>query len=99
MGLWAGTFDFPPPFCGGGAERSEAKGVAALSTILRRHSHPFRQALRACHLPRKAGEEKSDDSASLRENFFYQCFANLLATKAIGGPKVSMLAMRFAIQK
>jgi hypothetical protein len=47
---------FPPPFYGGGAERSEAKGVAVLSNLRHRRSHPFRQALRA--LPRKTGEEK-----------------------------------------
>jgi hypothetical protein len=48
---------FPPPFYGGGAERGEAKGVAAPVNILPGYRHPFRQALRACHLPRKTGEK------------------------------------------
>ena len=46
---------FPPPFYGGGAERSEAEGVAAHPKILlhlRRPLHRF-----AVPLPRKAGEE------------------------------------------
>lgn len=49
--------NFPPLLCGGGAERSEAKGVAAMKLGLLCLRRPFRQSLRDCHLPRKAGEE------------------------------------------
>jgi len=47
---------FLPRFTGEG-DRKAVEGVAAAVKGLRRSRHPFRQALRACHLPRKTGEE------------------------------------------
>jgi len=49
---------FLPRRCGGGAEQREAEGVAVAVTSFLCRRHPFRQALRACHLPRKTGEER-----------------------------------------
>jgi hypothetical protein len=51
--------------CGGGAERSEAEGVAGTTNLLHRCRHPFRHAAIAARreyaaaiAPRKTGEEK-----------------------------------------